>query len=274
MKDVYSLKTNVQKMRTVFCLSILSISLLQCMTKNHLSKIENLAGLYYQTDNKIFELVLDSNSSFLYYLPNGAWGREFGCCDTVTYGKWAYGPKGMITLTSPTFLTRRLNILVGESANSNTDTVYIIINNPIEDYLSRLGSLPRTIQYTAGLMTADGSGSFLQPTESKKGSNILKFYNPNRAPLQYLHIIAFFKPNSSDILLDDMYNEGPKAVETDTYLIKDKFANRFDIVIPHLTFGFMRFRRVNQDYVEIINRNRLKWNGHEFIRKRPYSPPQ
>lgn len=51
------------------------------------------------------------------------------------------------------------------------------------------------------------------------------------------------------------------------YEVKNSNSNVFKINIPELSYGYLSYKRLNGDFVKIINRNKLLWDGKEYIRQ-------
>lgn len=229
----------------------------------------DIAGIFTANDKKLagVELALHDDSSFLYSIPNGRIGREWGCCDTIAYGNWAIEPNGMITLSSPDYLSKSLKVSVQEAKNEYLDTVYVRINNPIENYLSRERFARRNIQYGLGVL-AGSSGIFLKQFYDPEASNFVKLYNPDKLSLVAIHVVVFAKPDYSNILAPFEINQGVQNAMTEIYDPQNRQANQFTITIPDLTDGYLNFRRLNRDFVKIISNKQLEWDGHIFIKKK------
>lgn len=253
-------------MKNYICLLFLEVGFFACKTVKQPIAPSDISGTYNQSDDRSNELVLNPNSSFLYWLPDSYLGAEHGCCDTIAYGKWAFEPNNMITLSSPAKELQNLDINVQESKYEYQDTVYISVQNPLEQYLSKKDVSPREVYYTAGIMV-EGEQSFLRQITETHTFSVLKFYNPKKLPLQTIHIVAYLVPAYPPIFPPPNFIDGPKIARTKTYDVKSAGSNRFSVYIPDLTVQYFQIRHLNRDFVKIVNDHQLEWDGHIFIKK-------
>jgi hypothetical protein len=254
-----------------YFVAIVSLCVLtECRTNSKLYNLAHLAGIYEQQDDKDNEIVLGRDSAFLYYAPEGGYNGESPYTDTIAYGKWSVEPRGWLAVSSPPYLSKKLKMNVEESTVGNLDTVYIKINSPVEDHYSEARLLPRSVAYGAAVLAHN---DFLEQINLTNPSNVIKLYNPHRLPIVAIRIVAYPIPRYYDGYIDGPYNNGLIAIETETYGPKDltsNHLNHFVIYIPSLTEEFLKFRRLNRDFIKIVNENELEWDGHLFTRMKTH----
>lgn len=226
------------------------------------------SGTYAERDGVNFNrLVLYPNSSFLYYSPpTGERSLELTYDDTIAYGSWSLESPGFLSLSSPDYLSKRLKIQVEQDVVDHPDTVYIKIDNPVQNYLSGWDATPRHVRYGAAVMVYD---AFLQQIDLPNPNNVIKLYNPKRMPVLDIRLVVYTLLPSYDGFILGNYNEGLIAAETETYSVSpiSNHFNHFVITIPDLTEQFLIYRRLNRDFVKIIDANQLEWDGHIFKRE-------
>lgn len=252
-------------MKTFLLLATIGFIYTNCKTSRLTRLQKNVSGTYEQKDDRSIELTLHDDSTFLYFTPPGR--HSAGCCDTISYGKWSVEPNDMITLSSPEYLSKNLKAIVEESRNLYQDTIYITINNPIEKYLSGKDVIPRFIQYAVGALAVT-EDAFLEQVNDLRPSNMIKLYNPKRLGIASIHVVVFVKPDYTNVFASFELNEGIRNAMTNIYITKDKKANQFNINIPDLTNEFLKYRRLNRDFVKVINGDQLEWDGHIYVKRR------
>ena len=217
-------------------------------------------GDFRQQDNPSFQLTLNSDLSFLYSVPSGVYGFEGKCCDTISFGKWVIEPNNMIALSTPDYLSKKIPINVEEGFNVNLDTIYFSINNPIEELYFKDRERIRNIQYVVLVFTRDEHLREIANIESC--SNIIKLNNSRKEDIEYFQILIY--PGSFTYLLEGEIRKS----ETEIYFPKDHKSNQFKIYIPDLTGNFLKIRKLNRDFVKIINKDELEWDGHLFVNEK------
>jgi hypothetical protein len=253
-------------MKTIFSTFILLCAFANCKTAKPIYKSETIAGKYYQEEDNSFELILNSNSSFLYYkLPDGhRTASKLSTEDTIAYGHWALESKGWIVVSSPPSHLKPLKISVEETSNQNADTVYIKINSPLQDLLEH-SFAPTIATYAVSVLVMN---AFLEQINPSSTSNVIKLYNPKKLPVQSISLVIYPEPHYFDNLIFGNYNEGFKAGITEIYGMKTNASNQFVINIPDLTEGYLICRKLNRDFLKIINETHVEWEGHIFIREK------
>ena len=187
------------------------------------------------------------------------------CCDTLSYGTWKIDMRGFATLNTPSnfdlYMMKPIEVV--ERKDFSADSIYFIINNPIEEFYVKNKWKSSDVAYKVFVITHDRSynlpkksqmiftNKIVAPADNKKikGFDITALINPE---LQYK------LTNAATKLL----------IETEPYAKKDSAANVFEIYIPDVNFEFLSFKRLKNDYLKIINKNKLLWHGEEYVRKR------
>jgi hypothetical protein len=62
-------------------------------------------------------------------------------------------------------------------------------------------------------------------------------------------------------------NMPPHPVTTLQYKVKDESSNVFNVELPELTNCYLSTLRLNGDFVKIVNRTQLEWDGHIYTKK-------
>ncbi|WP_431213960.1 hypothetical protein ACQ86N_03460 [Puia sp. P3] len=57
-----------------------------------------------------------------------------------------------------------------------------------------------------------------------------------------------------------------REMNTDSYTVKDKEANVFEITLPQLSYGFISCQRLEGVYTKILDKDRVVWKGKEFVK--------
>jgi len=155
-----------------------------------------------------------------------------------------------------------LKISVEENSNQNADTVYIKINSPFQDLLGHSFE-PTIATYSASVLVMN---AFLEQIDPSSTSNVIKLYNPKKLPVQTISLVIYPGPHYFDNLIFGNYNEGFKAGMTEIYGVKANASNQFVINITDLTEGYLIHRKLNRDFIKVIDENHLEWDGHIFKR--------
>lgn len=214
---------------------------------------EDFEGIYEQKDLEGYKLVFKDGTFSHIDTYEQAHMPPFDCCDTISYGYWELEKPGVLKLFSDPKLFLPLDLLVKESKTAS-DSVYFIITNPIEN-LYEENERPE-ILYT--LFTNAGRGfNFSMYHDSNK----ISFENPNKKDVKRFNISIYPKHTFRG------RNIGTREAVTVEYSVKDVGSNVFEIQIPELDYGYLTYKRLNDDYVKIVNKNKLIWDGNVFIKK-------
>ena len=93
-------------------------------------------GTFIKQDNfghKQGEILQLSKDGFSITTASRGHLAVYTCCDTIAIGKWELdNSHGLISLSTPDFSNRGINLEVTEELNYSQDSVYIFISSPIE----------------------------------------------------------------------------------------------------------------------------------------------
>ncbi|WP_221417881.1 hypothetical protein, partial [Fulvivirga kasyanovii] len=59
----------------------------------------------------------------------------------------------------------------------------------------------------------------------------------------------------------------PIHVTSMQYEVKDTESNVFKVNMPELTYCYLSSLRLDGDYVKILNKNQLEWDGHIYTKQ-------
>src|SRR5690606_13029348 len=227
--------------------------LFSCATSK-LSQTE-IEGTFVQRDNRRIELHLDSKTFVLKdnFEPTHLAIENYKCCDTIAYGKWLMD-NNFLVLSSPEELsTFYLNVNVVEEFQENKDSIAFVIQNPIEKYSKQDEKEPNELYYKINVMTNDGN------TISKVGNtNTIKIKKVEGISMVEIEVYPNYNIDIRDI--------SARVVYTMPYQAKNPKANIFKIDIPELSYSYLAYKRLNQDYIKIVNKSTLLWNGLEYVK--------
>jgi hypothetical protein len=133
------------------------------------------------------------------------------------------------------------------------NTITFVIDNPIEKHYKRYDEKYRELFYDIAITTSD---DFIYETSDKNSIKI----EGSKKVLEF-EITVYPKYNIP------IRNISAKEVYTIPYKVKNPKTNVFKINIPQLDYGYLSYKRLNNDYVKIIDKNKLLWDGKEYIRK-------
>ncbi len=252
-------------MKMTFLAIVLLFAFANCKTISHVYKSKQLTGQYTPEDSSYETLVLNSNSAFLYYsLPDHHGQPGLSPSDTIAYGNWSIESNGWLAFSSPSLLLKKLKITADENSNSNADTVYIKINSPFQEDLSHHILEPKIAAYAA---CVEVMNAFLEQLYPSSTSNVIKLYNPKKLPILSISLVIYPESHYFDFFIPSNYTEGVTAGMTESYRVRNPASNQFVIIIPDLTEGFLSHRRLNRDFIKIVDENHLEWDGRIFKKK-------
>src|SRR5699024_2135177 len=116
--------------------------LFSCAPKSFFSEDIKLEGTFVQKDAKWIQLLFtDYNFIFINNIEPIRMTSEI-CCDTISYGKWKMDSRGLIILNTPQKFENDffMSMQVSEFRKYSQDSLYFIINNPIDRKSTRLNS--------------------------------------------------------------------------------------------------------------------------------------
>ena len=238
-------------------IAIFLVSLLMSCATYEITS-QDVQGTYRQVENNRIELSLYKGKFVLKdnFEPSHLDIELYKCCDTIAYGKWQID-NGYLELSSPEELsTYYLNMYVEEEVKSthNSKTT-VVIENPIESYYDKNNEDFRELYYSINATDIRGN-SIKKKTDL---SNKVDLETPNGI-------------NSFEITVEPKYNiairnVATREVFTIPYQVKNPKANFFKIKIPELNYPYLTYKSLEKDYIKILSKNKLLWDGKEYVRK-------
>ncbi len=237
---------------------LLFISLMNLCCKSIEDKY--LFGNYLQDNDKNTVMIFTKNDFVIKERQKQLHMPVFSCCDTITYGVWSFlnKPK-LIKIDNQSSLNSLVNLQVVEKNSSTKDSIYIYINNPIEDYYKKYRIDLRDICYYIELDSGDSR--FDLSVAHIYENNFIKLSNPNKYKIKSIQVFIYPKNNFVG------RNIGERLFMTPIYNIKNIESNAIDINIPNLTYQYMTYIRLKEDFIRVIDRRHLEWNGDTYTKK-------
>jgi len=242
-------------------ISLIVISFLfnSCATTSKLTE-NDLIGIYVQKDHHLIELQLKKDSFVLIdHSSEYAEMPIFDCCDTITYGKWKKDKHlPLLIMSNGNYLIYDSDFPLSSTIVKEKiipgDSIVFRITSPLEDYYKREHRNAKGLTYQI-----DAISSRYESIITKKTTDNLIILNTRKIIFFDLVVI----PNE-DINLRHL--EVRHLVLF--YDVKNTKANMFEINIPQLNHDFLSYKRLKDDYVRIINKNKLLWDGEIYIKKK------
>lgn len=235
----------------IFYLKVIFILLVvhSCSSVSTLN-ITDLNGFYYNDDEQLYLNIIKKDSFVLKYSNKKSHVQPNMCCEILSFGQVKVDGN-YLKLTSSE-LSSALNTNFDETEDINIDDrmMEFTFNSPISDY--------NYITYDIGIFS--GGNIFLKEIKTTESFiSIPKIDNINQ-------IIISIVPNA-DIPLS---NYGIRKLDTFPFAfdIENNKSNSFVFDFPELNFEFVNFKRLNNDYVKIKDRNTLVWDNLEYKRER------
>lgn len=222
--------------------------IIQSCSSTYRSK--DLEGVYKQDESKNIEFHLQGNKFALLDVNKNEHQPLYKCCDTIAYGIWKTEGDGFVSLSSPEDLGEFVDLRVEESKKDlPKNNVVFVIDNPIESHYQKFEEDYRELSYNINISTG------IDFIERKAESNTVE--TKIEGDITEFEITILVK---SDIPL----RESLREVYTLPYKVKNPKSNYFRVSIPELTYGFLSYKRLKDDYVKIISENKLLWDGKEY----------
>lgn len=212
-------------------------------------------GEYLNEEDKREKLII-TDSSFVHFLekPKHEILPSLNY-DTLSFGTWGVvdGGKFLYLSSTPDYLLSTLPVEVKESEIIGSDTLEITISCPI-----RNADNLNAVTFDAAINAENG---VLEEVFGRNETDpVIKFLNPRH--LQIKSIIIGVYPGPGFI----KEQRGTTAVRC-FYSLNKKSSNKFAVNIPGLTYKYFSIDRLNRDFVRIIDKDRLEWNGKLFNKK-------
>ena len=215
-------------------------------------------GIYVNVDEPNKELLLE-NSRFVFRNRSQQNALPlFYCSDTIAFGRWSVlKDKNIIELSSnDQKLNSFTNIRVRESKDSTIRGTKFLITNPIESHQAKV------LEY--GLDIGSDCSEFQSEVSSEKfQSNCFLIKVPRNCTLTSFSVYVY--PANFLIGWQEQY---PSVTHSLSYKIENTGSNVFEVSCPDLTYCYLNSMKLKEDYVLIVNKDLLKWNGQLYKRKK------
>jgi hypothetical protein len=230
-------------------------------------------GEYVQTLQNGMKLgpVLDlANGNFILRDAHRyAEGVPYICCDTMAQGTWRFdNGHGLLVLNTNNSTTPVLDINVKESASGNADSLYFYITSPIG---RSTGKRYEGIVYNLVLHSMQLSDDPSAPSSAKFDDFISgKLFDTNKVVIANPNhfSVRSFTLNISPTPFFRGSHVAVAILRTVTYNVDNyKSSNVFFVDVPGLVYSQITDLRLSDDFVKVISRNKLEWDGKYYIRK-------
>ncbi|MEW7278829.1 hypothetical protein ABW636_09550 [Aquimarina sp. 2201CG1-2-11] len=225
-----------------------------CKVTNYAN--DKIEGTFIHSNTPCIKLAFKNRN---FYYVNGCDGlnhiANYTCCDTIARGTYSINnKKGFIELSSD--INIRHNILdvdVHEKVDESIkDSIIVEFNNPVIN----------SYRYDKPLIFEVVLLGLYDTSFQKNDERSMSFKS-----LEGLNGIAInIYPKVSDLLLSN-FGITKVALFNDIYPIRNPNANVLEIDIPDLTHQYLSSKRLNKDYVNIINKDKLLWDGHKYLKE-------
>ena len=243
-------------MKIIINLHLFLLLIASCSSAQYSQK--DMQGTYSQEGNKNIKLVF-KNNKFAYTDAYTSDLALYTCCDTITTGIWGI-EKGLLYLSTPQLSSSIIDAYVTEKSTPGKDTLYFYLNNPIEDFYKTNNVKARDILYKVSI-DAVNSNYFERSLLQEYSSNLIKVYKPRDIKIDKFYILAY--PNSNF----GGRNIATRELRTFEYQVKNEKSNVFEINVPQFNYAYLSYIRLNKDFVRIISKNKLEWDGHFYTKE-------
>ena len=211
-------------------------------------------------DNR--KIVFKGNEFVFSVLRDQEHMSPYPCPDTIAFGTWELNKKlSFLKLQSPKHLVNHaLFVEVTEKVIPDVNTVTFEIYNDLEEHLENnvfnenKNVNNREVEY----MLSAGDLLSMQYLDT---INSITVERESYTKLDKIDLVVTLTDNFYGWYRDNqMYLTVP-------YEIENPQANHFTINIPDLTRCKVGSRLLNQDFVRVINKNKLEWDGVIYKRK-------
>ena len=220
---------------------------------------KQLIGTYLQDYDKNTMLIFNQNDFVIKEKYKQVDAPPFSCCDTTTIGVWSLLSKSkVVSIDNSSYFNKMIDIKVIEKNTSPKDSIFIYLNNSIEEIYKK-NRTRRDISYYIEFDSDNTEFGLL--SSAMYDTNVIKLFNPHHYNINSLQIYVHPKFNFSG------RNIAERFFVTQEYNIKNEGANRFIINIPDLTYEYMSYIRLKKDFIRIINKNKLEWDGEIYTKQ-------
>jgi hypothetical protein len=216
-------------------------------------------GEFEQVENSDNKLILKKDSFEFINTHKPFDLAVYPCCgDRMAFGTWTKDKDSdFLRLTSQYGQFSILDVNIEESSDESDSITFIIIN-PIEKHHDKFNEIVRDINYTIILETSNFKLNDLQ--FKKFNQDIIRIKRPIGTLVKSIRI--FIEPINTGGRPINVY-----GIDTHKYEVKNENSNKFIIDIPDLSYEFISSIRLENDFVKIVNVNKLEWNGQFYKRK-------
>ncbi|MEK7225227.1 MAG: hypothetical protein AAB221_06055 [Bacteroidota bacterium] len=240
-----------------FIIWFILIAVVGCKSQKYLAKDFN--GDYINESNSNKKLNF-KETDFCFVDPGNKHHAWFFCCDTITIGKWEL-KENLIELTTPQLNQVSLGISVEESKLEPEDTIYFYLSNPVEDhYKYNSPGGHRYITYHI-YIKAKESFFFDRHVGKEYNSDIIAIYKPKNIQIEEFAVWVYISGNYWG------RNIGVRNIETEVYSPKSSSNNVFKVTIPQLSYEFLTYLRLEKDFIKVLNKKKLEWDGKIYTKK-------
>ncbi len=241
--------------KTNIILSYIVLGLLICSCASK----QDYIGLYYSEDDNINFVLEEQN--FLITNTKGKSNSPYKCCDTISYGNWEKVKNNdFIKISSPNnFNTNVINISVNEYLNNSTDSIYLIINNPIENHYKKFSETYRELYYSIEI-SSNNTDFNARVAQMKWNTNQIQIQKPKGLIIDEITIVIVPK---SDMKVRSLE---AKIIYTSPYKVINNKNNSFKIELSSLSYQYINLLRLFDDFVK-IEKESLIWNKKIFKKK-------
>jgi len=248
-------KSNTKGHFSIWLLMIISSTFYaQKVDESHFTGIflneDNNRKITFKDDRFLFNLIRDQEHM-----------SPYPCPDTIAFGTWELDKKiDFVRLQSPDHLVNNtLFVEVTEQVIPDVDSVIFEIHNELEEHLENnvfnenKNVNNREVEYT---LTA---------------TNLLHYEDLESNKITVAREGKVIGKIDLLVVLTDNFDGWYRDVElylTMPYEVENPKANHFTINIPDLTRCKVGSRLLNQDFVRVINKNKLEWNGVIYKRNK------
>ncbi|CAA0176289.1 hypothetical protein [Tenacibaculum maritimum] len=260
--------TNKIRSFKLFFFIIAPYLLISCGTSNVVA--QKIEGVYIQKEDKGIQLEINKNSFVLKDTYKQEHLPPYDCCDTIAYGKWEKDKElPLLTLSSSEeLLNSNINDnstyayidVKEEEKKTEKESIVFHITNPLENFYKKVDRKWKDIEYQ--LLISSNKSNYDNSIAVKRYSkNSIVIEKKENLNINEFEVVIYVSCKAS------VRNLEIREVYTMPYQVKNPKANVFKINIPQLDYGYLSYKRLNNDYVKIISKNKLLWDGKEYIRK-------
>jgi hypothetical protein len=229
-----------------------------CASQKSLYK--GIEGTFVSKKDTTVKLVINNGN---FYLTDSRRNDHLAtlCCDTITFGNVHSDGNGILIFNSdPSLNPIFIDMDVVEHQNANQDSIIFHIKNPIEKEYRKYNDKGGDLIYTLLVQPSASSIDYFRENNQTFEDNVIRYFNPDRLSISSIKVTIV--PKQSIPVKDISVRE----IHTLEYKAKNRESNNFEINIPQLSYGFIGYKRLRDDYAKIVNQNTIAWDGTEFVK--------